>query len=176
MLSASFHWRFSVERFVCRCLAAAGLLLSLSPGHCGPAIESGSSNISLLVPVFADASGGSATRQLPATAEDVVRPVAQGNSVEAVFAPPLREPSWLPLSTPVTIRAFAGDNYAEPSAFGTIEFFKPLNSWQFTSGDEQVEYLNTRAALSREGGGLINLGYGRRHYFADSDIIVDGNA
>jgi hypothetical protein len=120
--------------------------------------------------------GGSATRQLPATAEDVVRPVAQGNSVEAVFAPPLREPSWLPLSTPVTIRAFAGDNYAEPSAFGTIEFFKPLNSWQFTSGDEQVEYLNTRAALSREGGGLINLGYGRRHYFADSDIIVDGNA
>ncbi|MEQ9411451.1 MAG: hypothetical protein RIK87_27295 [Fuerstiella sp.] len=85
------------------------------------------------------------------------------------------QPEWFGYSSPVRVSIFGGENYAEPDAFASFDILKPLHDWQFSDGSEQLQYLDARAGISFESGGLLNLGIGRRHYFAGSDVILDGN-
>ncbi len=77
--------------------------------------------------------------------------------------------------TGVRAGAYFGETYAEPDGFFAIDFLKPVGSFLLENGDEQLTYLDARFAASLESGGVMNLGVGQRHYFADSDFILDGN-
>lgn len=85
------------------------------------------------------------------------------------------QPDWYGRSSPVRVRFHAGESYAEPSSFVSFNLLRPLQNWKFQSGSEQISYADVRVGLNVDGGGLANIGVGRRHYFASDDTIVDAN-
>ena len=85
------------------------------------------------------------------------------------------QPTWFGRSSPVRVAVHGGENYAEPTSFISLGMLHPLHSWQFQSGSEQITYLDVRLGFDADGGKVANVGYGRRHYFATDNTIVDAN-
>ena len=84
-------------------------------------------------------------------------------------------PYWFGYSSPVRATIYAGETYAEPDSFLSLEMLKPLRSWRFSGGSEQIQYVDARLGINFNGGVLTNLGFGRRHFFAADNAIFDAN-
>ena len=82
---------------------------------------------------------------------------------------------WFGYSSPVRASIYAGQSYSEPDSFLSLEMLRPLRTWRFSGGSEQIQYLDARAGVNFNGNILTNLGFGRRHYFAADNAILDAN-
>jgi len=85
------------------------------------------------------------------------------------------QPFWFGYSSPVRVNVYGGENFAEPGAFASLDILKPIRNWRFQGGSEQIAYVDARVGINFESGGLLNLGLGRRHYFAGRNAIFDAN-
>lgn len=105
------------------------------------------------------------------TSTNATEPLVQP---EALF--PTSYPYWFGYSSPFRVGVHGGESYAEPGTFAAFEILKPLRNWQFRSGSEQVQYLDARLAVDLDGGAAANIGFGRKHFSANRNIIWDVGA
>ncbi|MFK7818021.1 MAG: inverse autotransporter beta domain-containing protein [Planctomycetaceae bacterium] len=110
-------------------------------------------------------------QNLPVQSEYVDDPIATSDGVSSGSGL-----DWLTgYSTDIRLGVNIGETFSEPADNVTLDVFRPLNNWGFSDGGEQIQYLDTRVGWNFEGGGFANIGFGRRHYFADTDTMIDGN-
>lgn len=81
------------------------------------------------------------------------------------------QPSWFGYSSPVRVSVHGGENYAEPTAFVSLDLLKPLQNYRFSDGSEQIQYFDGRIGVNFDGGALGNIGFGRKHYSARRNAI-----
>lgn len=96
---------------------------------------------------------------------------------QSLFDPALSDSGsdWFGFHTPIRVGLHGGKSYAEPSEFFSIDVMRPFDSTVESDGSELIRYLDARLGLSFEGGSLINVGIGQRHYLAGPNLIVDAN-